>query len=127
VYDSLQIDFKENTEKLKDISSARKYKDVYIFRIGGEYKFSHKMVLRAGGYYDMTPVPNGYVTPETPDADRIGITLGTSIRINSHIIIDASLLYNETKERTGINLETQFGGTFKTKTVVPGIGVEYRF
>ena len=126
-YDSLQINFKDNTDKLEDISSARKYKDVFIFRLGGEYKLCHRMAVRAGGYYDMSPVPDGYVTPESPDANRIGITLGTSIVINSHLTIDASILYNETSERTGTNLETQFGGTFKTKTIVPGIGIEYEF
>jgi long-chain fatty acid transport protein len=72
-------------------------------------------------------VPDGYVTPETPDADRIGITLGTTIQVSSHVNIDASLLYNEAKQRTDTNLETQFGGTYKTKTVVPGIGFEYKF
>ncbi len=127
VYDSLQIYFKETTEKLENISSARRYKDVFIFRIGGEYKVNSKLTLRAGGYYDMSPVQDGYVTPETPDANRIGITLGTTVRISSRMHIDASLLYNETQERTDINLETQFGGTYKTKTVVPGIGVEYEF
>ncbi len=127
VYDSLQIDFKDNTEKLEDISSARKYKDVFIFRIGGEYKVNSKWMLRAGGYYDMSPVQDGYVTPETPDANRIGVTLGISIHVSSHLNIDMSLLYNETQERTDVNMETQFGGTYKTKTVVPGIGFEYEF
>jgi long-chain fatty acid transport protein len=126
-YDSLQIDFKENTEKLEDISSARNYKDVFIFRIGAEYYVSHKVTVRGGGYYDVSPVLDGYVTPEAPDADRIGITAGASFHVNGHLTIDASFLYNESKERTGINLETQFGGTFKTKTIVPGVGVEYRF
>jgi long-chain fatty acid transport protein len=126
-YDSLRIDFANNTEKLTDISSARMYKDVFIYRIGGEYKICSKAIVRAGLYYDISPVPDGYVTPETPDADRIGITLGTTIQVSSHVNIDASLLYNEAKQRTDTNLETQFGGTYKTKTVVPGIGFEYKF
>ena len=75
-YDSLQIDFETNTEKLEDISSARKYEDVFIYRLGAEYLCCKNVLLRAGIYYDTTPVKDGYVTPETPDSDRLGITLG---------------------------------------------------
>jgi long-chain fatty acid transport protein len=127
VYDSLRIDFQENTEKLDDISSARNYKDVFIYRLGAEYIIGKAVTARAGVYFDESPVPDGYITPETPDADRIGVTLGATLHLSSHLNIDLSLLYNETQERTSTNLETEFGGTFKTKTVVPGIGFEYKF
>jgi long-chain fatty acid transport protein len=126
-YDSLRIDFTANTEKLEDISSARMYKDVFIYRIGAEYKVCSKAFARAGFYFDQTPVQDGYVTPETPDADRIAFTLGGSWMPSRHVSIDVSLLYNETKERTSTNLETLFSGTFKTKVVAPGIGFEYKF
>jgi long-chain fatty acid transport protein len=47
-YDSLRIHFAAHTEKLEDISSARIYKDVYIYRIGAEYKVCSKAFARAG-------------------------------------------------------------------------------
>ena len=43
------------------------------------------------------------------------------------IFVDASLLYIEGLKRTDTNLETQFGGTYKSKAVVPGIAVSYIF
>jgi long-chain fatty acid transport protein len=126
-YDSLRIDFETNTEKLEDISSARDYKDVFIYRLGAEYFLNNKITLRAGAYYDTSPVPDGYLTPETPDSDRIGLTAGASFNFKNNLHVDVSLLYNQTQKRTDTNLETGFSGTYQTKTVVPGIGFSYMF
>src|SRR5258706_67424 len=126
-YDSLRIDFESNTRKLEDISSARNYKDVFIYRLGAEYFLNTKITLRAGIYYDTSPVPDGYLTPETPDSDRIGGTAGASFNLKNNLRIDISLLYNQTQKRTDTNLETGFSGTYQTKTVVPGVGFSYIF
>ncbi|MGZ4156851.1 MAG: OmpP1/FadL family transporter, partial [Bacteroidia bacterium] len=126
-YDSLVIDFKDNTDKLTDIHSPRVYQNCFIFRVGGQYKCNQKWTLRAGTYYDMTPVKAGYLTPETPDSDKIGITLGASFNVTKTLHVDASLLYIEGMKRTDTNIETQFTGTYKTKAVVPGVSVEYVF
>jgi len=126
-YDSLRINFEENTDKLKDIQSARMYKDSYIFRVGAQYQANEKWTVRLGTYYDMSPVKAGYLTPETPDADKLGITFGASFKITQKIHIDASLLYIEGKKRSDTNLETQFSGTYKSKAIVPGFSLEYVF
>ncbi len=126
-YDSLVIDFADNTDNLKDIHSPRLYKNVFIFRLGAQYKLSDKWTVRLGGYFDQTPVKDGYLTPETPDANKIGITVGTSIRITEKFHLDASFLYIEGMKRTDTNIETEFGGTYKTKALVPGISIEYVF
>ena len=80
-----------------------------------------------GGYFDQTPVKDGYLTPETPDANKIGITAGCSFRITEKFHLDASFLYIEGMKRTDKNIETDFGGTYKTKALVPGISIEYVF
>src|ERR1035437_6243651 len=67
-YDSLIIDFTDNTDKLADIHSARMYHNSFIFRLGGQYQLNEKWTVRLGTYYDMSPVKAGYMTPETPDA-----------------------------------------------------------
>jgi len=126
-YDSLRINFETNTDKLADISSARDYKNVFIYRLGAEYFLNNKLTFRAGIYYDTSPVPDGYLTPETPDSDRIGITAGGSINLKDNLRINVSLLYNQTQKRTDTNLETGFAGTYQTKTVIPGIGFSYMF
>lgn len=126
-YDSLIIDFADNTDKLKDIHSAREYQNSYIFRLGAQYELNEKWSARLGAYYDMSPVKAGYLTPETPDADKIGITAGATFKVTKKIFVDASLLYIEGLKRSDINLENQFGGTYKSKAVVPGIAISYVF
>jgi long-chain fatty acid transport protein len=126
-YDSLIIDFADNTTKLADIHSARRYENSFIFRIGGQYQVNQKWTVRLGTYYDMSPVQAGYLTPETPDANKLGVTAGATFNIANRVHIDASLLYIEGMKRTDTNIETQFTGTYKTKAVVPGIGVAYIF
>jgi long-chain fatty acid transport protein len=123
----LIIDFDKNSDALTDVHSPRMYKNVFIFRVGGQYKCNDKWTLRAGTYYDMSPVKDGYLTPETPDTDKIGVTLGASFNITKTFHIDASLLYIEGMKRTDTNIETQFSGTYKTKAVVPGVSIEYLF
>lgn len=125
-YDSLIIDFTDNTEKLADIRSARHYQNSFIFRLGAEYLLQ-KTSLRCGVYYDMSPVQDGYLTPETPDADKIGLTAGISYRPLKNLSIDFSFLFIEGAERTDVNLETGFGGTYKSRALVPGFGFEYIF
>jgi len=80
-----------------------------------------------GAYFDQSPVKAGYLTPETPDENKIGITAGITLNLTKMIHIDGSLLYIEGMKRTDTNIETGFGGTYKSKAVVPGIGLEWMF
>jgi len=126
-YDSLRIDFADNTDKLKDIASAREYKNSWIARIGMQYQVNGRLFVRAGFYYDKSPVQDGYLTPETPDADRIGITGGATLVLGKNLSIDLSLLFVEGMKRTDTNLETQFSGTYKSRLFAPGFGFNYQF
>jgi long-chain fatty acid transport protein len=103
------------------------YQNTFIYRIGAQYQLKEKWAIRMGAYFDTSPVKAGYLTPETPDANKIGITFGTTFNVTKKVHIDASLLYIEGMKRTDTNLETDFGGTYKSKAVVPGISLEYVF
>lgn len=126
-YDTLTIDFADNTNQLQDIHSPRCYHNAFIFRLGGQYKLGERWHARLGGYYDMSPADAGYLTPETPDENKIGITAGASFLITPKFHIDASLLYIEGLKRTDTNIEKNFTGTYKEKAVVPGISLSYIF
>jgi len=126
-YDSLNIDFAKNSDKLADVASPRLYKNTFIFRTGLQYQISEIFCIRAGAYYDQSPVKDGYLTPETPDSDKIGVSTGLSIAFKKWLYIDASLLYVEGLKRTDTNIETQFEATYKTKAVIPGINVGIKF
>ncbi len=115
------------TSKLQDVHSPRQYKNSSIIRLGAQYHLKEKIFVRAGIYYDFTPVQNGYLTPETPDSDKLTFTAGASYKPSKHFNIDASLAYVIGFTRTDTNIETGFRGTWKSRALLPGIGLEYVF
>ncbi len=127
VYDTLSFDFAKNTSVLADVHSPRMYQNTFIIRGGAQYKLKEKLLVRCGAYFDKTPVQAGYLTPETPDANKIGVTLGASWKVTEKIHLDFSFLYIEGMKRTDTNIETQFSGTYKAKAVAPGFAFEYLF
>lgn len=125
-YDSLIFDYETNTTSLTDTKSAREYKNTFAFRLGGQYQLTENWKVRAGIVFGLTPVPDGRVTPETPDNNRINYSAGFSYSINEKFKIDASVLYT-TFKREDTNLETQLSGTFKTIAIAPGLSLTYQF
>lgn len=124
-YDTLSFDYENNTTSLIDTKSARMYKNTFAFRGGAQYKINSNFATRLGLAYGITPVQNGYVTPETPDANRVNYTAGIGYE-TKHLKIDASFLFTHLK-RSDTNTETNLSGTFKTNVVAPGISIGYKF
>jgi long-chain fatty acid transport protein len=125
-YDTLAFDYEVNTASLTDTRSARMYKNTLAFRTGVSYKANHFLVIRGGLAYGISPVPNGYLTPETPDANRLNYTAGCSLYLGEHFECDLSILYAQIK-RTDTNIETGLSGTFRAKAIAPGMAMIYRF
>lgn len=125
-YDTLSFDYEVNTASLADTKSARNYKNSFAFRGGAQYKITQHFAARLGLAYGMTPVQSGYVTPETPDANRINYTAGLGYEFGKHLRIDASFLFTHLK-RKDTNLETNLSGTFKTNVCAPGLSFSYDF
>jgi long-chain fatty acid transport protein len=126
-YDSLIIDFKENNETLQDSRNPREYSNSLIFRLGGEYKFTEKLIARAGVYYDPTPTNEDYFTPETVSLDQFAFTLGLSYLPVKGLSIDLSYLQLEGLESDKNYSPENFAGTYKTRAFIPGIGLSYNF
>ena len=122
-YQSLDIDFKQNTDALEDTSSPRNYKDSWVVHLGGEYRFE-TIQLRGGVYYDKTPVQDGYMTAETPDNDRLGLTGGLGFALGDHFQLDLSFLYVHSSPREQTTEQAIAAGTYHPETgkrdVMPG-------
>lgn len=125
-YDTLAFDYETNTTSLADTKSARMYENTFAFRLGGEYKVIEDLAIRAGIAYGISPVQDGYVTPETPDANRVIYTAGVGYTIKKKFGINASF-YFSSFEREDTNMETNLSGTFKTNVCIPGISLFYNF
>jgi len=126
-YDSLIFDFADNTASLADSRNPRLYSDKLIIRLGGQYTLSESLQIRAGGYYDPSPVNSDYFSPETPSLNSIGITAGLSYYPVKKLAIDLSFLYINGQEGDRSYNPDNFSGTYKTYSYIPGIGITYNF
>jgi long-chain fatty acid transport protein len=125
-YDSLKFTFKEKPELLNS-NNPRLYENKMIYRIGGEYVVNDMFTLRAGFYYDPTPTNKDYFNPETPSLNTYGMSCGLTIRPTEKFAIDLSYLHLETQKDTRSYSPEYFTGTYKTRTMIPGIGLSYNF
>ncbi|WP_035562682.1 OmpP1/FadL family transporter [Hymenobacter sp. IS2118] len=138
-YRSLRFDFKKDGAPAQVgagtfSESKRSYEDALTFRVGGQYKVNDKLALRLGGAYDMTPVKDGYVTPETPDNNRIIATAGVGYNITENFGVDASFMFQAILKRTQTEADLlnngttdRVAGTYRTNVSIPGIGLRYNF
>lgn len=131
VYNSLDIDF-ANPNVATSIN-PRNYKNVSSYRFGAQYKATDNLTLRAGYYFDDSPVQEGFFAPETPRNDGNGYTAGLSFQISEKFAVDASFLYLRFKEidasydsYTENGQSVPFEGTYKSNAFLPGIGVTYK-
>jgi long-chain fatty acid transport protein len=133
-YRELRFDYEEAVNGELFSASPRRYKDASVIRFGAEYMAGEKLAIRAGYYFDQTPVADGYMTPETPDANRNGLSAGLGYRISDRFTADASFLYVEGKTReqspSSIPADAQdsfLPGTYKIRVFVPGFSLSYLF
>ena len=129
VYESLDIEFANGVVS----ENPRAYEDSNIWRFGLEYTATDKFTLRAGYYYDESPVQEGYFAPETPRNDSMGFTAGLSLDVTSSLAIDASFAYIRFSEIDASydhymenGQAVAFGGTYKSSAFIPGLGITYK-
>ena len=126
VYDTLSFQFTEQGDLLNS-DNPRNYHNGFIPRLGIQYAFSDKFQLRAGTYYDPTPTNANYFTPETVSLNTLALTVGFSLYPVKNLGIDFSLLQLFGLQDQKNYSPDNFGGTYKTNTTCPGIGISYSF
>lgn len=126
-YDSLRINFAEQTTSLRNIRAPRHYRNTLTTRVGANYKISKVVSVMMGGAFDPTPVTNGFVSPDLPDADRIVFTCGVAIKPIRRFTILAAFEGMSSVKRNGSYDAANFSGVYQTKAATPGIGIYYNF
>jgi len=118
--------------------NKRDWDNSMTYRIGAQYSANEKLDLRAGFYYDETPTNDKYYAPETPGANKIGITGGFSYLLNEKFSIDAAFIYSKGEKRKAQDTNTAigvdgsgnpvyFGGEYQNTAFIPSIGITYNF
>ncbi|MGG5506532.1 MULTISPECIES: OmpP1/FadL family transporter [unclassified Myroides] len=132
VYDALVIDFVDSP--LGTSVNPRNYKDSSTYRFGAQYAVNDQLTLRAGWYYDESPVQEGYFAPETPRNDSRAYTGGLTYKLKNGIGIDlvfSYLHFSDTHNSYDYYHEdgqnVSFGGTYKSAVTSGGIGITYSF
>lgn len=127
-FDAIDFDFPEAYEELNSGSKLdRQYKNVVAVRFGAEWDINQKYTVRAGAAYDQTPVKDGYVSPDLPDANKYAFAGGLGYNVNDQFTIDLSYAFESIKERQDKNIQTQLNGSFKTYVHAVGLGLSYEF
>ncbi|TCO09150.1 OmpP1/FadL family transporter [Natronoflexus pectinivorans] len=120
-YESLDFEF----EQTDNTSMPKNFENTMIYRFGAEYTLNPSVLLRAGVYYDETPIKDQYLTPETPGTNKTGLSFGFSWFINEGLSVDASILHIMGEERD--STMPMLPGTYNTSAWIPGIGLSYKF
>jgi long-chain fatty acid transport protein len=130
-YEALTFEFADPVLGSNTQTSNRKYENTMTYRLGLEYSVTDELMLRAGGYYDEAPVPDGYLTPETPDANTIGLTGGFGLALSEKFTIDGSFLFINKEQRTNTENNDPTAdvptGTYKTYAFIPGITLTFNY
>lgn len=127
-FDAIDFDFPDAYSELNESSKLdRQYKNAVAVRLGAEWDVNTKFTLRAGAVYDQTPVKDGYVSPDLPDANKYAFAGGIGYNVNDQFTIDLSYAIETIIERQDKNIQTQLDGSFKTYINAIGIGLSYEF
>ena len=125
-YKELTFEFEEKGELLNS-TNTRDYEDSFIPRLGVEYSLFENLHLRAGAYYDTSPVNENYFSPETVSLNTIAYTLGLTWEPLPFMSIDLSYLQTFGLKSTMNYEPDNFSGTYKSAAYVPGLGLTFKF
>lgn len=114
------------------------YKDGWFFALGGEYKYSSKLTLRAGMAYEIAPLTDQVRTTRLPDNNRIWASIGATYRLSERISVNASYSHIFVKKAainvvpgnpafSGAPTFAAFVGTGRSSTDIFSIGLTSKF
>jgi long-chain fatty acid transport protein len=121
-----------------DSITEENWRDTWFYSLGGTWKLSQALSVRAGVATDMGAVPDDYRTPRIPDADRTWVSAGCSYEFNKSFGVDLGYTHIFVKD-SSINLKTtaattdpnftrgNLQGDFKMKIDIFAVQARYKF
>jgi len=135
-YDTVTFKYAQTTAQLQDTKLARNYQNGYSFRLGGQYKIVNNLYGRLGVSYLISPVKNGYLTPDVPDANRLNVMAGLGYQLGKNFAANVSFTFEDINRKgdnsnTVLNatghMITPLSGTYKVFIYAPGLSLVYKF
>ena len=75
-FEAIVVDLDTETALSRDFVVEENWEDTFSYRLGVFWKTSPTTEWRFGAVFDESPVPEGFLRPSIPDADRKGLTIG---------------------------------------------------
>lgn len=125
--DSIVVDYQTETHLLQDAEKETGFRNAPSLRVGAEWQPIPAWMLRAGLYFEGTPVSDGFVSPAFPGANGLGATAGLSFSPVETLNLHLSFGAETTGERLGALLGRGFAGTYQTYTFALGLGIDLNF
>jgi long-chain fatty acid transport protein len=127
VFKTLSFAYGVKSPETTETVLPQNYQDAFALRGGAQYQASNMVAIRFGTGYATYAAPDGYVSPQVPDANRVYFTGGLGIKVGSNLDIDASFEYEHLIARTQTTIQTQLSGTYETNIYIPGIAIAYHW
>lgn len=99
-YDTLAFDF-DNTDT-PDSKTTKAWQNSPTHRFGIEYALNEKFYFRAGGYYDISPIQDGFVSPELPDATQFVPTVGFGMQAGENFGFDVAWIHQDAERESDL-------------------------
>lgn len=125
--DSLVFQYDTLTSAMPNLSQSTQYKNHFNFRLGAEMQVHRMIALRIGGFYELSPVKDEYVSPSYPDANTLGVTGGIGLNYKNKVFLDIASQYSYTGARTSLYASENFEGTYKSNQYLTSVGLSVAF
>lgn len=106
------------------------WKDVWCYKLGGQFALNKNVDLRAGYMYDKNPVPDSTLGPVLPDSDRHSFSVGQGFH-NDMFALDLAYMLTHFVDRTVSNQDmtnmTGANGTYKSDVHLFSASVTVKF
>ena len=119
----LAIDFED--EGTEDVLKDRLWKTTVTPKVGVSYQPLDYLTLRAGAFYDPSPVPSETVGPDSPDSSRLGMSLGLGLALPGGTGIDLAYQRLEFQGATSSATADNEALTFSGGVHLAGIALTY--
>lgn len=130
-FDVLDIDIENEVPGFsQDFVVEENWDDTYSYRVGLAWETSDRSEWRFGAVVDESPVPEEYLRPSIPDADRFGVTVGYGYTGNRWILdfYYMPLWFDDITAVPGApGGEGVIAGTYETFVQLAGASIGYRF